>query len=206
MAFDTFDEGIALGGLRSKQEIKVLICYIFNSVKESITKSVILEAIMEHELANFFEVSVAFDELIETGNLEEDGEVDGEAAYSVTENGKVVAEQLESMLSYSVKEKALCCALELLGQKRTARENTVEITKQESGYEVKCRVSGGDLDLLSFTLYAPDEDQAEIIKKSFLSYPTAVYKTMLALMTQNREAAGEALEAVYGLRADQLEE
>ena len=34
MAFDTFDEGIALGGLRSKHEIKVLMCYLFNSVKD----------------------------------------------------------------------------------------------------------------------------------------------------------------------------
>ena len=52
--------------------------------------------------------------------------------------------------------------------------------------------------MLSFTLYAPDIDQAEIIKKSFLSYPSTVYKSMLALMTKDRETVGEALEEVYG--------
>ncbi len=31
MAFDTFDEGINPGGMRSKNEIKTLICYLYNS-------------------------------------------------------------------------------------------------------------------------------------------------------------------------------
>ena len=35
MAFDTFDEGINPGGMRSKNEIKTLICYLYNSVKEN---------------------------------------------------------------------------------------------------------------------------------------------------------------------------
>ena len=38
MAFDTFDEGILPGCLRSKNEIKILICYLFNSVKENMDK------------------------------------------------------------------------------------------------------------------------------------------------------------------------
>ena len=38
MAFDTFDEGINPGGMRSKNEIKTLICYLYNSVKENIDK------------------------------------------------------------------------------------------------------------------------------------------------------------------------
>ncbi len=52
--------------------------------------------------------------------------------------------------------------------------------------------------MLEFTLYAPNHEQAEIIKKNFLSYPQAVYKTMLGLMTKDIEHVGEALEEVYG--------
>ena len=69
MTMDTFDEGIALGGLRSKREIKVLICYLFFSVKEPMSESVVSEAIMEYELANFFEVKAAFNELKNSENL-----------------------------------------------------------------------------------------------------------------------------------------
>lgn len=197
MAFDTFDEGIALGGLRSKREIKVLICYLLFSVKEPLSESLVTEAIREYELANFFEVKAAFDELKRSENLEEAGVTDGEQTYCLTDNGKMVAEQLESTLAYSVKEKALKCAIELLAQRKIQRENFVEIAKTEAGYTVNCRVSGGEVDLLSFTLYAPDAEQAEIMKRSFLSYPPTVYKTMLALMTKNRENVDEALEELF---------
>ena len=50
---------------------------------------------------------------------------------------------------------------------------------------------------MSFSVYAPDYDQAEIMKKSFLSNPAAVYKTMLGLLTRDKENVGEALEEVY---------
>ena len=197
MAFDTFDEGIAPGGLRSKHEIKVLMCYLFNSVKDKMSESVITEAIREYELANFFEVKAAFDELKRSGNITEDEIVDGEQTYRLTENGRLVAEQLESTLVYSVKEKALRCAVELLAERKTLRENFVDIVKTDDGFQVNCRVSGGDADLFSFSLYAPDREMAEMMKRSFLSYPVTVYKTMLALMTKNREAIDYALEDIY---------
>ena len=198
MLFNTFDEGIAPGGLRSKYEIKTLICYLYYSVKENMSRDLVIEAIREDELANFFEVSAAFDELVSDKSLVKADSVDGEQTYTLSENGRMIAMQLDSTVAYSVKDKALKCAIKLLADKKTARENFVDIEKTENGFNVKCTVSGGDVDLLSFTLYAPDIDQAEIIKKSFLSYPSTVYKSMLALMTKDRETVGEALEEVYG--------
>ncbi len=198
MLFNTFDEGIAPGGLRSKYEIKTLICYLYYSVKENMSRDLIIEAIREDELANFFEVSAAFDELVADRNLIECASDGSETVYSLSDNGKMIAEQLDSTLAYSVKDKAVRCALKLLADRKTARENFVDIERTESGFNVKCTVSGGDIDLLSFTLYAPDIEQAEIIKKSFLSYPSTVYKTMLALMTKDRDNVGGALEEVYG--------
>ncbi len=197
MAFDTFDEGIALGGLRSKHEIKILICYLFFSMNDRLTKNIVIEAVITRELANFFETSAAFDELVSDGNLVPDGEEDGEPAFRLTENGRIISNELENTLAYSVREKALKCALSLLSERKTAKENTVEIVEGENGYRVICTVSGGEENLLTFSMYAPDADQAELIKRSFLSYPRTVYKTMLALMTKDRENVGEALEEVY---------
>ena len=198
MAFNTFDEGIAPGGLRSKNEIKILICYLFNTVNDKMSQSLVVEAIRSDELANFFEIVVAFEELITDGNLEKSDVIDGEQTYVITNNGRVIAMQLETTLAHTVKQKSYNCALRLLSERRTARENHVEIRKTENGFEVDCRVSGGEVTLLEFTLYAPNHEQAEIIKKNFLSYPQAVYKTMLGLMTKDIEHVGEALEEVYG--------
>ena len=198
MAFNTFDEGIAPGGLRSKNEIKILICYLYNTVNDKMSQSLVVEAIRSDELANFFEIVVAFEELITDGNLEKSDVIDGEQTYVITNNGRVIAMQLETTLAHTVKQKSYNCALRLLSERRTARENHVEIRRTENGFEVDCRVSGGEVTLLEFTLYAPNHEQAEIIKKNFLSYPQAVYKTMLGLMTKDIEHVGEALEEVYG--------
>ena len=199
MAFDTFDEGVTLGGVRSKNEIKILICYLLSCVKENMDKELVVQAITIDELANYFEVSAAFDDLIKNGNIKESEIVDGTQTYELTDNGQMIANQLESILSYTVKEKAYVKAIQLLGEKKKRRENSVDIKKTENGFDVICKISGGDMDLLSFTLYAPTFEQAMVMKKNFFDNPSTVYKVMLALMTKDKENVGEALEELYGV-------
>lgn len=199
MAFDTFDEGVTLGGVRSKHEIRILICYMLNCVKESMDKDLVVQSITIDELANFFEVSAAFDGLINDGNIKESDIVDGTQTYELTDNGKMIATQLESTLSYTVKEKAYLNAIKLLGEKKKHRENSVEIVKIENGFEVICKILGGNMDLFSFKLYAPTFEQAMVMKKNFYDSPATIYKVMLALMTKDKESVGEALEELYGV-------
>ena len=199
MAFDTFDAGVAPGGLRSKNEIKILICYLFASVNDKMSQSLVVEAIRADELANFFEIVVAFEELIHDGNLRASDIVDNEQTYELTDNGRVIARQLETTLAHTVKQKSYNCALRLLCERKTARENFVDIQKTDNGFLVNCRVSGGDVTLLDFTLYAPSFEQAEVLKRNFMSYPQTVYKTMLGLVTKDIENVGEAVEEVYGV-------
>lgn len=194
MAFDTFDEGINPGGIRSKNEIKILICYLFNSVKENLSKEIIIEAIQQQGLANYFETSSAFDSLVSNGNLKS---ADSDALYSLTENGKMIAQQLETAISLTVREKAYDCATKLLAQKKTEKENCVEIEKLENGFNVVCKISGGDIELMSFKLYVPSMEQALMIRKNFYENPSSVYKVMLCLLSNDKESVGETLEELY---------
>ena len=187
MAFDTFDEGIVPGGMRSKYEIRILICYLLNSIKEPVSKEIIVDSICEESLANYFETSSCFDDLIEKGNIIEEGSDGDIKTYTVSENGVMIANQLDTILAYTVKEKAYDCAINLLAQKKKERENSVEIVKTDMGYNVNCKISGGNLDLLSFSIFAPDMPQAQIIKKNFYDNPTNFYKVILAMLTQKRK-------------------
>lgn len=196
LAFDTFDEGIVPGGMRSKYEIRILICYLLNSIKEPVSKEIIVDSICEESLANYFETSSCFDDLIEKGNIIEEGSDGDIKTYTVSENGVMIANQLDTILAYTVKEKAYDCAINLLAQKKKERENSVEIVKTDMGYNVNCKISGGNLDLLSFSIFAPDMPQAQIIKKNFYESPTTFYKVILAMLTQNKESVGEALESL----------
>lgn len=197
MAFDTFDEGIIPGGVRSKNEIRILICYLFTSVGVPMSKDVLVEAIQKQGLANYFETSACFDDLVLHHNIEcTDNK---EQLYFVTENGKIISKQLESTLSYTVKERAYTCAVSLLEQRKIEKENTVTIEQKNGGFNVQCTISGGNVELLSFQIFAPDTNQAKLIKKNFHKDPELIYKTMIALLTKNKDMVGEALEDVYGL-------
>ena len=192
MAFDTFDEGISLGGMRSKTEIRTLICYLFKSVGVPMTKDAVVNALMEKGLANYFETSASFDDLLKNGNIEL---VDEEKKrYFNTDNGNMIATQLEDTLAPTVKERAIECALALLKQERVESENKVTIEKNDNGYTVTFRISGGDMELLSFSLYVHDKQQARILKKNFYKDPDLYYSVMIAMLTRNKRAVTEILD------------
>ncbi len=191
MAFDTFDEGISLGGMRSKTEIRTLICYLFDKVNKPMKKETIINALQQKSLANYFESSSCFDDLHKNNNLvitDEENQL-----YFITESGKLISRQLEDTLAYTVKEKACECTLSLLEKERIEKENVVTITKTDNGYSVNCSISGGDMDLLSFSVYAPDINQARIIRKNFHKNPLLFYNVMVSMLTRNKGAVKEAL-------------
>lgn len=194
MAFDTFDEGVSLGGMRSKTEIRTLICYMLKSVGSPMRKDTIVNALMEKGLANYFETSSSFDDLVRNGNIElADADKN---LYKNTSNGDMIATQLEDTLATTVKERAIECALSLLRQEQIESENKVTITKCENGYNVTCKISGGDMELLSFTLYVPDITQARLIRKNFYKNPDMFYSVMIAMLTRNKREITEILDGL----------
>ena len=191
MAFDTFDEGITLGGMRSKTEIRTLICYLYRSVGLPMSKDTVVNALMEKGLANYFETSACFDDLVRNGNIAPAEE--NSSLYTNTPNGEMIAVQLEDTLAPTVKERATECALTLLRKQRIESENHVTIEKCDNGYNVTCSISGGDMDLLSFTLYVPDVGQARLIRKNFYKNPDMFYSVMIAMLTRNKRAVSDIL-------------
>lgn len=192
MAFDTFDEGISLGGMRSRTEIRTLICYLFKSVGVPMAKDAVVNALMEKGLANYFETSSCFDDLVRNGNVEMTDE--SKKLYYITDNGNMIATQLEDTLATTVKERAVECALSLLKQEQVENDNKVTITKTDNGYTVTCSISGGDMELLSFSLYVPDKQQARIIRKNFYKNPDIFYSVMIAMLTRNKRSVTEILD------------
>ena len=195
MTFDAFDEGINPGGMRSKNEIRILICYLLKSLKVPVSKEIILESLQKDGLANYFESSSCFDGLLKHKNIKA---VD-DNKYTLTEGGNTIATQLESSLAVTVKEKAFHCAMSLIEEEKKEKENKVEIAKNENGYTVKCTISGGDIDLFSFELYVPDYTQAKIVKRNFRKNPELIYKTMLSVLAKEKDLVTETLKDIERL-------
>lgn len=189
MAFDTFDEGISLGGMRSKTEIRTLICYMLKCVNVPMSKENVISALMEKGLANYFETGACFEDLIRNGNIA----MNEDNLYHLTPAGEMIARELEDTLAPTVRERAVQCALSLIEQERKEKENKVVITKTENGFTVTCTISGGDMDLLSFSLYVPDITQARMIRKNFYKNPEMFYSVMIAMLTRNKKDVSDIL-------------
>ena len=127
MEYDAFSAGISPGGLRSKKDIKLLICYILSNVREALTKEDVLTIIQENNLANYFEINNAFSDLIENKNIYE--LPDNKNTYTVTESGKMISTQLNSYLPLSIRDKAISASINLLAKIKRESDNNVTIEK-----------------------------------------------------------------------------
>ena len=136
MEFDAFTGGVAPGGLRSKSDIRILICYLLKSVDAPLSGEDIIRVMQEKALANYFEVNDALSALVSLGNIrrEEDG------TYVLEPQGKSVADNLDVLLPLSVRDKAIAAAMSMLASAKIERENAVTTTRTDNGYNVSCHM------------------------------------------------------------------
>ena len=191
MGFNAFSAGVEPGGLRTKDDIRILLCYLLSSVNAPLSKDDIVSILQENGLANYFEVTEAISEMAGKGMILLSGS--GDSLCSIGENGRLIAGQLDTTLPSVVRKKAVAAAISLLAKAKREKENTVEINPVNNGYEVTCHISGGNTDLMKFSLYVPDQKQAEMVRSNFQSSPETVYRMLLALVTGNKEFAADLI-------------
>lgn len=179
MQNDAFGAGVEPGGLHSRHEIKILICYMLVAAGVPMPRGDVLDIICGGGMANFFDTSAAIDELIELGNL---AEHEGDTL-SVTDAGSHAADTLADLLPYTVRERSAGAALQLLSRRRNEQENRVDIQKTDVGYTVTCTVGDGAAPLLSFTLLVSDDRQAALVRERFLEDPLLLYQSTVAVLT-----------------------
>ena len=187
--YDAFDQGVEPGGLRSRREIRLMLCYLLKSINGPARKSLLTKALQEPGIANYFEINQALSELTESGHIVLET-IEGEEDFRVTGAGREAAELLETTLTISVREKAVRAALRLMTLQRREKENDIEISKTGAGYKISIDIfssaAKGENDrLLSLSLYLADAMQAERVKKGFLDDPARLCEAvMTALLEQ----------------------
>lgn len=179
MGHDAFTGGVEPGGLWNQNDIRILICYVLDSVGAPLPREDIARLLQQKGLANYFEVGDALGALERLGHIGQDGQ----GLCSIRETGREIAGALAGTLPLSVREKAREAALMLLADARAQRENRVEIQEGGQGCRVSCHISGGDIELMSFSLYVPDRAQAELVRANFHKNPEGAYRLLLSFVT-----------------------
>jgi hypothetical protein len=192
MNFDVLTEGIEPGGLRTKSDIRILICYLLTSTGTPLSKEDLIQCTVNNGLANYFEVTDAISDMVAKGIIKISG--NNSELCCATETAQQISKQLDSELPPAVRHKALCAAIGLLAKAKREKENRVEITPERNGCRVTCHISGGTTDLMNFSLAVPDNAQAEIVKKNFQDSPETIYRMLLALVTGETGIAADILK------------
>ena len=170
--------GVAPGGLLDIYEVRILICYLLDSVNRPMTKDQLNSTFREESVVQYFTFSDALAQLVQDGHLTT-REQDGEDYYRLTPLGKGTARRLQSVLSKSMRERIVRTAVQLLQKQAIQEENHAKIVPCGKGFEVQCAVSDGQLSLFRFSLYVPDEVQAGMVRDRFMRDPLKLYQTVL---------------------------
>ncbi len=189
---NNYSEGVKPGGLTTKTETRILLCYLLSCISLPVTRKQIDEVLIGEELVNYFVLAESLSQLLQQ-NLIEGNDDDG---YVITQAGKTVADTLANDVPISVRDTAVRGVI--LAQQYAAKEmsHRCDITKADHGYSVKCDIGDGTGQLFQMTLYMPDDLSAESVKKKFVKDGDTIYKLVLATLTGNQALAKDTLENI----------
>lgn len=174
MISDAMNAGVNPGGLQSRTEIRVLICYILYNLKEPIELERLKERLHFEGIANYFELAFAIADLEENGNIKVEFEENGAKFYVASGYSKDIVEALGNTVPFTIRERSLEIAERIISRRRNERTNKVNIEKIENAVYVTCTVMERDAELISVKLMVPDEESALIIRENFLNDPMQV--------------------------------
>ncbi len=190
MVFDTFIGGVKHGGLNSQRHIKILLCYLINSVEKPLAEQEIKDALIGEELVNYFELANMLSEMLSEELVAKDGE-----NYRILANGQHIAEALFSEVPITIREVALKSAIRVQRFAYKSATNKARTERLKDGsFNVHCSLHDqGDV-IFSFCINLPDEMSADFVCNHFVEKGDSVYALMLAGVTGNFDLSRRALE------------
>lgn len=170
-----FSAGIALGGLNSREEIRLLLCMLARRLAQPLTAAVAEQVFAQEGLANYFEYHAALQELLACGQLVY-AMRDGDMVLTVPEEYVHAAMELAKELPRGARDRAMHAAERLQEQSRRERENLITVYPMEDGgCYMTFRQGDSDDMLISVTVYVPDQQEAQRVRAKFLANPEKLF-------------------------------
>jgi len=170
--------GVLPGGLHSREEIRLLLCFLAGHLAQPLTAGLAEEVFAQEGLANYFEYTAALHELLEAGKLTMSTET-GQAVLRLEGKYAHAADELAGELPRRVRDRALHAAERLQALGRRERENGITEYPAGEGCYMTFRQGRGSDMLMSVTVYAPDKAAAAAMRVKFLENPGKLYSAVI---------------------------
>lgn len=171
-----------IGGLFSSAEIRILICYILDTVGEPIPANLLINQLHYEGIANIFELSDAIESLLNGGMISLIDTKDD--LYEITPKGRETAQTLKTSLSFTVRDRACSAAIRMMARFKNMRNTNIEIISNDGRTYVSCSAIDNEHPFLTVNLMVADENQALCIKENFLNNTSEICTKIISLLTE----------------------
>ncbi len=170
--------GVTPGGLNSREEIRLMLCFLAQSLARPLTAAVAEQVFAQEGLANYFEFYAVLHELLQAGKLLLQTEAD-ETVLRLSEKYSHATGELAQELPRRVRDRALHAAEQLQLHARREQENGITVYPAGDGFYMTFRQGKGSDMLMSVTVYAPDKATAQSMRETFLADPGRLYSNVI---------------------------
>ncbi len=172
--------------INSAFHVKIMLCFILNKINRTVTEKQLYEIVLDSEIINYFYYAEAITELVENGSITK--ETNGDETYIIlNDKGRHGSEYFNSYIPEFFHKKLLKSAYSLFSKLAHENETDFDIIQTENGCEINCTIKDISFDLMRITLYAPDIEQADVIKEKILKSPAKFYQKVIEFALDNTE-------------------
>jgi len=173
------------GFIRDKLQVKFLVLFILNQLKQPISFSDLAEISMCDKAVGYFEFSDAAAELLASGHMEKIQDGEFAELFSITKKGAQNASISESSLPYAVRMAAQRSMLAVLSRIRREASVQTKITENDDELTVACSLSDDQSRLISVELLVANPQQAALIEQNFKQNAVSIYNAVIGAMLKD---------------------
>lgn len=170
--------GITPGGFTNITEIKLIICYLLFFCKEPLSREQIFDILDFNGIVNYFYFTQAFEELLKSGQVCKQG--DG-VELSLVDRESVMV--LKDKISKTVREKLEISAENYVNKILFKKWHNIDVKKEDYGFTIRCGIKDDLNNLMSITLFVPEKNLINKIKKRFWENSEEIYKQIVSILT-----------------------
>lgn len=172
--------------LSSAHDVKISICYLLSKLNRPVTEQQLYEIALNSEVINYFFYTEAMSDLLKNGSVSKRS-INGTEYIILEEKGQLGSECFNEFIAFHFRKKILRSAFSFFAKLKRESEADISIMETTNGCELLCTIKDTSFDLMRIALYAPDTEQAAVIKDKILLNPAGFYNKVITYALNNEE-------------------
>ncbi len=172
--------------LSKARDVRVSICYMLSKLDRPVEEKQLYEIILNSGVINYFDYTEALNGLLENGAVSRK-DINGESCIFLEEKGQMGSDYFNEYIPYHFRKRILRAAFSYFSKLKRESETDITVKEVSNGWEVEFTIRDVSFELMRISLYAPDMEQAALLKEKILLNPAGFYNGVISSALNNEE-------------------